>query len=227
MKLLLLNLCLFFAATTMAQNSFESLINVTGEGEVTVMPDQVTITLGVETTGKDAEAVKTENDKAIDAILKYALKQGIPQNNVKTQYINLNKNQNYQDKTIQYTASQTIKIKMENLDEYEKLMTGLLSQGVNSINGIEFGSSKMAEYEQQARALAMKNAREKAEQYVRVTGQKVGPALMISEAGSSQPQPRPMIKSMAMMDSSSSRETIAAGEMTITERVEVSFKLAN
>ncbi|WP_031425682.1 SIMPL domain-containing protein [Flavimarina sp. Hel_I_48] len=226
MKLLLLNICIFFAATTMAQNSFEPLITVSGKGEVTVVPDQVTISLGVETTGKEAEKVKAENDRAIDAILKYALKQGISQNNITTQYINLNKNYNYEDKSTQYTASQIVKLKLENLDDYENVMTGLVSQGVNSINGIEFGSSKMDEYEEKARTLAMKNAKNKAEQYVGVTGQKVGPALMITEAGANVPQPRPMMKTMSMMESSS-RETLAPGEMTITERVEVSFKLGS
>ncbi|MGB3773746.1 MAG: SIMPL domain-containing protein [Leeuwenhoekiella sp.] len=223
MKTILLNLCLFITATTMAQFSSNSLITVSGQGEITVVPDQVTISLGVETSGEKAEMVKTANDNAIDNIIKYALKNGIKQNNIKTQYVNLNKNFNYQDKTTSYSASQTLKLKMEDLNDYEDLIAGLLSQGVNSINGIEFSSSKMKEYEQKARSMAMQNAKEKADQYAGSAGKTVGQVMMITEAGTTSPQPRPMMKSMAMMDAPSSRETLAAGEMTITDKVEVSY----
>lgn len=223
MKTLFLNLCLFIAATTMAQSPIDALVTVTGKGEVTAVPDEVTINLGVETTGKDPKSVKSENDKSIDAVLKYTKKMGISQNNVKTQYVNLNKNYNYDDKTTTYTARQTISIKMENMDNYEEVVAGLMTQGVNTINGIAFSSSKQKEYERKARTQAILNAKEKAEQYLSPLGQKVGAAKMITESGASTPQPMLMMKSRAMMDSSSSGETLAPGEITITESVEVSF----
>jgi len=224
MKVLFLNICLFIAATTMAQSNMEALVTVTGEGKIIAVPDEVTINLGVETTGKDPKTVKTENDKAIDAVLKYTKKMGITQNNVKTEYVNLNKNHNYDTKTTTYTARQTMSIKMENMDKYEEVVAGLMTEGVNTINGIQFSSSKQEEYEQKARTQAILNAKEKAQQYLSPLGQKVGSVRMITESGASTPQPMPMMKTRSMMAfDESSGETLAAGEITITESVEVSF----
>jgi len=208
----------------MAQSNMDALVTVTGEGKIVAVPDEVTINLGVETTGKDPKTVKAENDKSIDAVLKYTKKMGITQNNVKTEYVNLNKNYNYDNKTTTYTARQTMSIKMENMDKYEEVVAGLMTEGVNTINGIQFSSSKQEEYEQQARTQAILNAKEKAQQYLSPLGQKVGAARMITESGASTPQPMPMMKTRSMMSmDESSGETLAAGEITITESVEVSF----
>lgn len=225
MKALFLNICLCIAASTMAQSNMDALVTVTGEGKIIAVPDLVTINLGVETTGKDPKTVKAENDQAIDAVLSYTKKMGITQNNVKTEYVNLNKNYNYDNKTTTYTARQTMSIKMENMDKYEEVVEGLMTEGVNTINGIQFSTSKQEEYEQKARTQAVLNAKEKAQQYLSPLGQKVGSVRTITESGASSPQPRSMMmKSSAMMAfDESSGETLAAGEITISESVEVSF----
>ena len=49
------------------------------------------------------------------------------------------------------------------LSKYDKLMSGLVSSGINSINGVSFSSSKMEEYEAEARKKAVLDAKQKAE----------------------------------------------------------------
>ena len=60
----------FASAQTMPQNQ-PPQINVSGEGKIMVMPDQATITIGVENMGADAAEVKKKNDATIDAVIKY------------------------------------------------------------------------------------------------------------------------------------------------------------
>ncbi|RXG32462.1 SIMPL domain-containing protein [Leeuwenhoekiella marinoflava] len=215
------------AMTTMAHaQQIQPTVNVTGEGKVIAVPDEVTIRMGVQTEGKDAKTVKTENDASVDKVLDYLLKMNIPQNQVQTEYVNLNKNYDYNTKTYSYKASQTISVKLKDLSKYDKVMSGLVSSGINTINGIEFSSSKMEAYEAEARKKAVADAKEKAKEYAGVLGQNIGKALMIAEQGTSAPQPQPMYK-MAMAEMDSTQRTLAPGELTITSKIQVSFELLN
>ena len=107
-------------------------------------------------------------------------------------------------------------------------MMGLNDVGVNSIQGVEFKSSKMEEHEREARKKAMLNAKQKAEDYVSVLGQKVGKALLITD-NSQVYYPQPMYKGammgMAADAESAPRQTLAIGEIEINATVNVSFVL--
>ena len=88
--------------------------------------------------------------------------------------------------------------------------------------------SKLAEYESEARKLAIKEAKLKAEDYVSVLGQKIKGAITITD-NSQNYNPQPVyasFKTMAMeSDAAGPRQTLAAGEITITANVSVSFYL--
>ena len=106
-------------------------------------------------------------------------------------------------------------------------MMGLNDAGVNSINGVEFKSSKMDDYEREARKKAILDAKQKAQDYVSVLGQKVGKALLITDNSQSY-IPQPMYKGnmMAMAaDGAAERETLAVGELEISTNVSVTFVL--
>lgn len=213
------------AMTSMAHaQQIQPTVSVTGEGKIIAVPDEVTIRMGVQTEGKDAKTVKSENDASVDKVLDYLLKMNIPQNQVQTEYVNLNKNYDYNTKTYNYKASQTISVKLKDLSKYDKVMSGLVSSGINTINGVEFSSSKMEAYEAQARKKAVADAKEKAKEYAGVLGQNIGKALMIAEEGTSAPQPQPMYK-VAMAEMDSTQRTLAPGELTITSKIQVSFEL--
>ena len=116
---------------------------------------------------------------------------------------------------------------LKDLSKYDEITTGLNDAGVNSIQGVEFKSSKMETYEREARKKAMENAKQKAADYVSVLGQKVGKALLITDNSQSY-YPQPMYKGnvMAMAaDASATRETLAVGEIEINTNVSVTFAL--
>ena len=202
-------------------------INVNGEGKVKVVPDQATIAATVETKGNNAKEVKKQNDEKIDAILKFIKKMNLAPADFKTQRVSLNPQYDYEKKKHSYNATQTIEILLRDLSNYDELMEGLVNQGINRIDNVTFQSSKMKQYESEARKLAMKEAKLKAEDYVSVLGQKVGRALTISD-NSQTYYPQPMyvgMKTMQSNDMSAPRETLAAGEITITATVTVNFIL--
>ena len=203
------------------------MVAVSGEGKVKVVPDQASISISIETKGTKAEEVKRENDKKMDAILKFIKKSNIAAEDFQTQRISLNPNYDYEKKKYNYIATQTVQILLRDLSKYDVLMEGLVNEGINRIDNVEFKSSKMTQLQSDARKLAMKEAKAKAEDFVSVLGQKVGKAILISDNSQSyHPQPRMYsMKSSMAMDESAPRETLAIGEIEITVNVSVNFVL--
>lgn len=229
MKKTLLILAVLFTMTTQAQDTKSQVpqITVSGEGKIKVTPDQAIISIGVQNSGKDAKEVKNLNDVTIDKVIKFLKKTGIPSTDYKTTSVNLYKNYDYEKKKYNYQANQTISVTLKDLSKYDEIMAGLNESGVNNINGVEFKSSKMEEYEREARKKAMLNAKQKATDYVSVLNQKIGKALLISD-NSQVSYPQPMYKGgmMAMAaEDSSPRETLAVGEIEIDANVTVTFVL--
>lgn len=229
MKKAVVMIALIFAVTVYAQEQKAQIpqISVTGEGKVKVIPDKAIVTVGFQNSGKDAKEVKTLNDEVVDKVLKFLKKSGIPTTDYKTNNVSLNKNYDYEKKKYNFQASQTLSITLKDLSKYDDIMMGLNDAGVNSIQGVEFKSSKMEEYEKEARKKAMINAKQKAADYVSVLQQKVGKALLISD-NSQVYIPQPMYKGnmMAMAsDESAPRETLAIGEIDIITIVNVTFAL--
>ena len=206
-----------------------SLINVSGEGKIKITPDQVAIAVTVESKGVKAADVKIDNDTKIDAVLKFVKKMGIESKDFQTQMVYLNDQFDYQKKKHNYVATQTLNILLRDITKYDVLMEGLLDAGVNNIGGITFKSSKFDSYKSEARKIAMKDAKQKADDFVAVlAGQKVGKAFTINDNSQSYyPQPNyMMMKSSAMQaDSQESRETLAIGEIEVICNVSVAFLL--
>lgn len=202
-------------------------ISVTGEGEIKVVPDQAVITATVETKGNVAKEVKKQNDQQIELVLKLIKKMNLAPTDYKTQRVSLNPQYDYEKKKTTYNATQTIEILVRDLSKYDPLMEGLVDQGVNRIDNVVFQSSNLSKYQSEARKMAMKDAKSKAEDYVGVLGQKVGKAMVIADNSQSyNPQPvYARLMKTEMSDMVSPRETLAAGEIKITANVSVSFLL--
>ncbi|WP_281633164.1 SIMPL domain-containing protein [Flavobacterium luteolum] len=229
MKKLVLFLTIMFMTMSYGQEIKQvPLINVNGEGKVKVAPDQVCISASVETKGNNAKDVKKQNDEKMDAVLKFIKKMNIPTADFKTKQVALNPQYDYEKKKTSYNATQTVEIVVKDLAKYDELMEGLVQQGINRIDKVSFETSKLAQYESEARKLAMKDAKTKAEEYVSVLGQKVGKAFTISD-NSQIYRPQPMYAAMRMKEADSmggaANETLAIGEIEITANVSVSFVL--
>lgn len=227
MKKIVLLIAIVAGFGTQAQNSTcDQGIQVTGKGIIQVTPDKVTIKSQIEHEGLSATSVKSQNDEVVDKVIKYLKSEGIAEKNINTDYINLNKRYNYNDKTYTYVANQAISITLEDIGKYENIMKGLLENGLNGINGVEFESSDIEKHKAEARRRAVLNAKEKAEALAEPLGQRVGRAFMIKEGSSNNYQPVYRAMEMkASSDQASNQQTIAPGEMEVSIEVNVAFQL--
>lgn len=214
-----------FAVQAQQINNITPAVTVNGEGTIKVIPDEVVIKSRIEHDGEDAQLVKKQNDEVVDAVIKYLKSQGVPEKNIQTDYVNLNKNYNYDNKTYSYVANQAISIKLDDLKNYEKIMSGLLKVGLNRIDGVQFKSSKMESYMADARKKAVIDAKSKATDYANALGQSIGKAISISELETNNFPPMYRMNEMKASSDSMEQETIAPGELEIKTKVTVAFEL--
>jgi len=208
-----------------AQERLQSIVSVTGEGTVKIIPDQVTIRMSVENSGDDPVALKTVNDRAVNDVLNFIKQNGVESKDVQTQHVTLNKRYDYNTKTYSYQAKQTITVLLKDLKKYDGLISGLMTKGINRIDGISFGTSQLETLKSEARKLAVSNAKEKAVEYAGVLNQTVGKAIQINEQGSYSP-PMPFYRAEAMAFSADGvGETLAVGEMEVKATIQVVFEL--
>jgi len=219
---------LFTAIVSAQEIRHIPVVSVAGEGKVKVIPDQVSISIAVETKGAKAADVKKENDEKIDAILKSVRKFAIAKEDFQTQRVSLYPNYDYEKKKHNYIATQSVQVLLRDLTKYDVLMEELVVTGVNRIDNVEFKSSKLPQLQSEARKLAVKDAKVKAEDLSSGLGQKIGKALMITDNSQGYyPPPRPMMYEMKAMAAGDAvqRETLAPGEMEVVVSVNVSFAL--
>lgn len=227
-KAILLVSILFMSLSNAQEIKQIPQISVNGEGKIKVVPDQVVLLATVETKGNNSKEVKRSNDQQMEQVIKFIKKMNLDPADYKTQRVSLNPQYDYEKKKSNYNATQTIEILLKDLAKYDELMEGLVNNGINRIDNVIFQSSKMAQFQSEARKLAMKDAKIKAEDYVSVLGQKIGKALLISDNSQNYyPSPAPVyaMKGASMDSESAPRETIAIGEINIISNVSVSFIL--
>ena len=221
-------------------------ITVNGEAVVKVQPDQIIITLGIETWDKNIMAAKQENNDILKKAVVVIKESGIPDKDIQTDYLSIEPRygDNYEKRNfIGYFVRNTFVVTLAEPDKVEDLVTGVLQSGVNYIHSINFQTTEFKKYREQARELALNTAKEKAEKMAGSLGQLVGDPVQISEGygGSNWYYSswngwgygnRSNYMSQNVMQNIESgtdeiSETIALGKISIKANVNVVFELKN
>src|SRR5690606_2725660 len=91
-----------------------------------------------------------------------------------------------------YQASNTVSIKVREIDRLGKVLDALVASGANQINGPSFEIDEPEAVYDEARRAALEQAQQRAKMYADSLGMQVKRIVSISEGGGFQP-PRPMV----------------------------------
>lgn len=159
-------LCFMGTMNVFAQTNPPPLVTVTGQAEIKVAPDEVTLRASILTRDASLQEVKKANDAIAQKAIAFLKEKGVKPEDIQTDYISLRPEYRHNDerslKPEFYTASKSIEVIVRKVELLEPILTGLLSNGVNSIDGITFRNSKYRELRIKARTMAVKFAKEKA-----------------------------------------------------------------
>ncbi len=204
-------------------------VSVTGTGIAKARPDTASISIGVVSEGKTARAALDENTAAMSRVNVELKGQRVSPKDIQTTNFSVRpKFQHFKDgkppAIIGYRVVNSVRIIVRELENLGAILDQAVSLGSNQINGISFFLAEPAALEDQARKLAMADARHKAELFAAAGNAKLGKVLTISEETAIHP-PRPAFA--RALAAKSAPVPIEPGEHKLQARVHVSWELKN
>jgi uncharacterized protein YggE len=220
-------------------NQPANVITVSGSGDVTAVSDIATLSINLSkeaTTTKEAQ--KLLND-SITKTLAYLKTQKIEDKDIKSEYGGLNPKYasstivcmaypcpQQEPKIVGYTATQSITVKIRDVDNASTVRTGLADIGVTDISGPNFSIDNEDAFKDQARAKAIDEAKEKAEVLARQLGVRLGKVTSFTESsGGNYPM---MYAAKGMMDSTmmaAPAPVLPKGENKISSSVTITYEI--
>lgn len=215
-------------------------ISFSGHGEVTAVPDianfYLTIRKEAKTTKQASELAAEVEKKLLDFLKSKNIEdKDIQATNIssypKYDYVrtscleSMSYNCGGKQVLTGYEASESITVKIRNVDDIGAILQGLGTVGLAELSGPNFAIDKEDTLKAEARKKAIDNAREKAKVLAKDLGVKLGKISSFSEGGNYYP----MYGKAEMMDASVSSApapaVIPKGENTISSDVTITYEI--
>jgi len=220
------------------ENKTPNTISFSGHGEVTAVPDIANIYFTISKDGKtvkDAQAgVAVIEKKALD-LLKV---KGVADKDIKTTNASFSPKYDYgqvycitypcpqkNPVIVGYTASESITVKVRNIDSVGDIMQGLGTTGVSDLNGPNFAIDKEDVLKAEARKKAIDDAKAKAKVLAKDLGIRLGKITSFSENNN---YPIMYARNAMMKESTGvvpAPAVIPKGENTISSDVTITYEI--
>lgn len=211
-------------------------ITVSGDAEIKVVPDQVILTVAVETLDKDLLTAKQQNDDRVKKVLAVTTQFKIEPKHVQTDQLTIEpKYTDYQHTDpghfTGYNVRKSVVICLKDLTHFEAVLMALLKAGTNRVDGVQFQTSELRKHRDAARLMAVKAAREKAAAMAGELGCKLGrPRTIVEGSGGLTTAGRTAYQNMS--SNAGSPDTgaeggFSPGQISVTANVTVHFDLTD
>jgi hypothetical protein len=212
-----------------------------GTGEITASPDLATVSL---TIREEAKTMKEAQDKVTTketAVLAFLDTSGIDKKDIKAESYNSYPKYDYgtpcygygmpcpqsAPKIVGYEVSEYISVKVHDLTKAGDIVQGVGNVGISEINGPDFSIEKEDQLKEQARQMAIDEAKAKAKILARDLGVSLIRIVGFSENGN---YPMPMYARDTMMASGAVEKatpapTLPTGENKITSNVTITYEI--
>lgn len=201
-------------------------ITLSGTGTVSATPDTATIFVGVTTASSVAATALSSNNATSRRLLRLLVRLGISQRDVQTRSFNVfpefsNTNNNRPQRITGYTVTNDFRVIVRNIDDLGKILDEVVKGGSNTLDSVTFSIENRERFLQQARKLAVQDAKQKANTFAKATGVKVGKLIRIEQPGTV------ILGGRSGFSSSfSSGVPVATGQIDVTANVVLSFEIA-
>lgn len=198
-------------------------VNVTGQAEVKVVPNEAIIQVGVETHDKALGIARRQTDEAIARVIAIASSFGVVEKDIRTDYVRVER-RGERDVVEHFVVTKDLGVVLRDIRKFEGLLAALVDGGANRVNNVQFTTTELRKHRDRARQLAVIAAREKAQALAGELGLKLGKAILVSEQSDSQYGVGNTLN-MFRGAASDDRPTTALGEIGISASVSVSFEM--
>lgn len=207
---------------------------VTGEGKVFVTPDIAKITVGIQENGSSLKSVQDGVNKKSKALTDAIEKLGVDKKDVKTTSYNVYPQYDYLTSTTNritgYQVSTNYEITVRDFEKVNDILVAATAAGANTIGNVSFDineETKKAKL-QEARELAVSEAKAKAEGLSKAAGITLGKVINVSE-NQTTPEIRPLYAPQATDTTSLKAEAptanVTPGETEISVTVSLAYEV--
>lgn len=222
-------------------------INVDGYAEVQAVPDVGAFHFTVESENVDVAAAQEEASEKINQIMTYLKDEGsVEEKDIKTTGYNTYPRYEYEARSCigfdcdrervlkGYVVSQSVSVKVRDTGKAGELIAGVGGKGVTNMSGLSFEVDDLDSKKEEARLLAIADAKEKGKRLAEELGVRLGDIVSFNDGGDGGYYPMPymarggeMAMDMAVEESVSKNiaPEISVGEDTITTRVTITYKI--
>jgi uncharacterized protein YggE len=158
-------------------------IHVSGTAVVNVVPDRSLIQLGVQSNGRTPKEVQARNAAMSSRVIKAVKGLGVEARDISTdRYIIQPLYEDWDSLRIKgYRIFNVISVTLRDVDKTSEVIAMAFQEGANQVVNVEFYTSDLRKYRDQAREMAIIAAREKASALAQGGGTDIGCVLNISE----------------------------------------------
>jgi uncharacterized protein YggE len=219
------------SGATAAETDATRTISVNGEGRVSLAPDVVMMSVGVDERNADLNAAQTAADEKMDAIIDALRANGVAEADIQTGNYSVYAERDYEREgqpVTGYVVSHTVTAKVRDIDNAGNVIAAAIDAGANNVGGIWFALDDPAAAIQQARELAVADAEAKATELARLANATLGPIQVISEGYSPSSPAVPFDGAGMAYDESarSSAPTINPGQTEVVLTVYVTYAIS-
>jgi len=216
---------------TVDLNTQQQGIWVSGQGEVTVIPDLATLWLGVEAQADTVTEAQAQAAEAMENVMTALTDSDVDEDDIQTQYFSIDQVTRWDDDepiVIGYRVTNMVTAEIRDVDEVGAIIDAVVEAGGDliRINNIAFSVDDPSQYYEEAREEAMADAEDKAEQLADLAGVELGEPTYISEGNVY----APVIyrdAGMAVPTEEAYPTSISPGEIEITLTVQVAYAIGD
>ncbi len=233
--LFILGLIANWVARTYANYTNPRTISITGIGEVSAVPNISTINFTIRSTNSsnDTQTLQDEIAKKADSVFAKLKELGIEKKDLQTSNYSVNPRYSYKDglsTVVGYEASESVNVKIRNTENVSKVLNILAAEKVTEVYGPNFDVDDIQKVKDDARDLAIKDAKDKAKELARSLGVKIKRIVGYSDdTGNYAPAPMMYSAKAEVMNQAGGAmgrdANIAEGEQKVNSTVTITFQI--
>jgi len=206
---------------------------VTGQGEAMAVPDIAELRLGVEAHANTVAEAQTQASEAMDKVVVALKDNGVAEKDIQTQRFSIYPvtrwiSEKDEEEIIGYRVTNIVGAKIREMDKVGDIIDAVAEAGgdLTQIQGISFSVDDPTPYYEEARAKAVKDAKDKALQLADLADVKLGKPTYISEGLVYRPElTRGIYEAAAPAPAPPPETPIIPGELKITLNIQVAYAI--
>jgi len=217
-------------------------ISVSGEGEVFAVPDTATFSVTVQEEAKEVQDAQETATEKVNEIIAFLKGEGVDEKDIKTTDYSVYPQYDYLQEICRegycppgrqelrgFQVSQTLTVKVRDTEQAGELLSGVGSRGVSQVSGLSFTVDDEDALNAEARAMAIEDARTKAEELASDLGVRLVRVVGFYENDYGYPTPyaygRGGVSMDAVMESKAVAPELPVGENKIISSVSVTYEI--